>query len=557
MSFAQTESFTNTRVFPLLFFCAKVLLKRCARSVRLALLVLLCSRASPFVYGAASSELAILSPRHPYDLNPHTSQYNTESQILSGLYEGLYTADPATGEPLLAIAKSAKVSRKGTRWTFIINDGLKFSDGSPLTANSVRDSWLTLLSTKNAPYASLLDIIKGAKEYRLGTADINAVGISAIDNTVSIELNCAAAHLPKLLCMTAFAVAATAPNGEPLYSGAYILDHIDDNEALLTKNPNYISADKVALDEITFRFSDSDSDNAFSYNTGLCDWVAAAVDLDKLLDKNAAHIMAEFATEYLFFKIRNNVWKNVAFREALLTAIPYDSLRDKTFVSATTLTYPIMGYPQVNGWTSSDISDAKSLMKRARESVGIGDAPLTIKIATMATDRAREQSKLLQDAWKPLGVNTEIVEIAPNEYLSTATKSNSDSVSGVACDAVCDIYSYTWIGDYFDPLAFLELFRSDSTLNVACYKNATFDKLLLEAANTLDGQKRLAILSQAEQQLLDDCVVIPIQHPVSLNVIDLSAIGGWALNSFDIHPLKYLYKKDSLDTPALPGFVCK
>lgn len=490
------------------------------------------------------SALTVISPRHPYDLNPHTSQYNTESQILSGLYEGLYTQDPATGECLLAIAKSAKVSRRGTRWVFVINEGLKFSDGSPLTALSVRDSWLRLLDTKNAPYSSLFDIVKGAKEYRTGRANVGAVEITAIDNTLSLTLVNPASHLPKILCMPSFAVVGGSDKN-PLYSGAYMLDHINGDEAVLTKNLNYVNSDKVQLSKITFKFSDNDGDNAFMYNTGAADWVASSVDIDKLLDKSAAHIMAEFATEYIFFKMRDNVWRNRNFREALLCAVPYEELRDKTFVPASTLVYPVMGYPAVNGWDSRDATEAAILMQKARDEVGIGDTRLSIKVAIMDSERGKSQSQLLKNAWEELGVDVLIDAIPPNEYLSRVD--NGDA----------DIYTYTWIGDYFDPLAFLELFRSDSTLNVANYKSEAYDNYLKEASETLDAAKRLQILALAEQQLLDDAVVIPIQHPVSLNVIDLQVIGGWALNSFDIHPLKYLYKKTSDEDalPNVPGFV--
>jgi oligopeptide transport system substrate-binding protein len=106
-----------------------------------------------------------------------------------------------------------------------------------------------------------------------------------------------------------------------------------------------------------------------------------------------------------------------------------------------------------------------------------------------------------------------------------------------------DLFSYTWIGDFADPLAFLELFRSNSTLNVTNWKNSEFDKLLDEAALYSD-ENHSKILAQAEQLLLNQGLIIPIQHPVSLNIIDLNSIGGWSVNSFDIHPLKYLFKKE-------------
>ena len=106
-----------------------------------------------------------------------------------------------------------------------------------------------------------------------------------------------------------------------------------------------------------------------------------------------------------------------------------------------------------------------------------------------------------------------------------------------------DLFTYSWIGDYADPLAFLELFRGKSTLNVANYVNADYDALLSEAAQTTNGSDRYKLLSKAEQLLLDDSMVIPISHSVSLNVINLYNIGGWQSNALDIHPYRYLYIK--------------
>ena len=45
-----------------------------------------------------------------------------------------------------------------------------------------------------------------------------------------------------------------------------------------------------------------------------------------------------------------------------------------------------------------------------------------------------------------------------------------------------------------------------------------------------------------KEMLLDEGMIIPLQHQLSLNVINLKEIGGWAANAFDFHPLKYLYR---------------
>ncbi|MBQ1795350.1 MAG: hypothetical protein II110_06685, partial [Treponema sp.] len=118
-----------------------------------------------------------------------------------------------------------------------------------------------------------------------------------------------------------------------------------------------------------------------------------------------------------------------------------------------------------------------------------------------------------------------------------------------------DLFMYSWIGDFADPTTFLELFRSNSTLNVSGYKNSRYDELLKQAAGTAKQKDRFAILAEAEQVILDDAEIIPISHPVCMHVINTNVIGGWKSNALDIHPFKYLYiKAEETDVPNLVSY---
>ena len=143
---------------------------------------------------------------------------------------------------------------------------------------------------------------------------------------------------------------------------------------------------------------------------------------------------------------------------------------------------------------------------------------------------SEEEEKLLKEAFEPLGVELEIRKISSYLYYSTVA----------AADA--DILITSWIGDFADPLAFLELFRGASTMNESGWKNARFDELLEQAASAGDAE-RLKLLGQAENILMDEGMVMPLYRSVSSNIIDVNEVGGWYTNAFDLHPLKYLYKK--------------
>ena len=52
---------------------------------------------------------------HPHELNPQVTSYASDSQLLSGLFEGLFSYNPVTLEPQFAIATNIKVSRDKMR----------------------------------------------------------------------------------------------------------------------------------------------------------------------------------------------------------------------------------------------------------------------------------------------------------------------------------------------------------------------------------------------------------------------------------------------------------
>ena len=173
----------------------------------------------------------------PHELNPQITSYASDSQLLTGLFEGLFSYNPKTLEPEYAIASDYKISRDKKRWTFTIRQDARYSNGEKITADSVRDSWLQLLGTKEAPYASLLDVIRNASEYRHGECTIEEVGIYALsDYVLTVHLVKPANYLPRVLCHTAFSVIHRNPT---VYSGPFYLYDRDETTYILKKNPYY------------------------------------------------------------------------------------------------------------------------------------------------------------------------------------------------------------------------------------------------------------------------------------------------------------------------------
>ena len=478
---------------------------------------------------------------HPYDMNPHTAFFTAEAELFTGLYEGLFSYDPATLEPVAALCTSHKVSRDKKRWTFVLRADAKFSDGTAITASHVKSSWLALLATPDAPFASLFDCVEGARDYRLGKAADSTVRIDIRDeHTMVVHLEEPAGHFSKILCHHAFSVVSEKPN---VYSGAFTLESYDEGGISLVKNNFYWDAKNVKTPAIRITLSDDYAENSFRFNNGELDWIQGNADLAKIIDKTKLQVGAEFGTMYLFFKERGSVWSKKEFREALLEAVPYDKLRENYNVKAETLIHQLPGYPSVSGFSDYDPDDAISLMQEARKKYGVApEEKLPLVFATTAEESTKKWAEVLKTAWEPLGVDFQVQTTPIDRY----------NASIPAWQA--DLFHYSWIADFSDPLAFLELFRGDSSLNVANFKNEHFDELLKEGSSTEELYERYKTMARAEQLLLDECVIIPISHPVSAHLIDLDTIGGWKVNSLDLHPLKYLYVKPDVP-PDVPNLV--
>ena len=494
---------------------------------------------------AVQKELVIIdssvNSSRAYNLNPHTANYSSEAQILNGLYEGLFSYDPMTLDPLPALAETFRISRDQKTWTFMLRENAQFSNGETIEAEDVKRSWLALLRPGlRAPFASFLDCIAGAAAYRNGTCSAESVGITAKNKkTLVVRLEKPAKHFAKILCHHAFAV--VHPDAK-IFSGAFVLKKHDKEELLLEKNPFYYAAGEVALPSIRIISGTDKDENAFSFNTGKSPWVEGYVNVEKIYDKKNVAVYPEFGTEFFFFKASKAPWNNLRMRKAVLAAIPWEKLRRDAPVAAQTLIVPLQNYPKIygvgddNGGDAEDSEDlelfteaaSNSGKKRGAKAAGKKQVP-TLTLAIPDFDYTKKQAALIADSLKEVGIKVLVKPIAQERYL--------ESIG----DSKADLFTYTWIGDFADPLSFLELFRKDSSLRITDWQDDRFDALLEQAASAQDEKERYKKLAEAEQFLLDEALILPVSHPVSLNAVDRDVLGGWFVNALNIHPFKYLY----------------
>lgn len=512
------------------------------------------------VLSAASADLTppeefvtVLGDTMP-DFDPHRSIYSNEAQIFTAIYEGLFTYDPATLEPLAAAASSWKKSSDGTVYTFEIRSGARWSDGSPLRASDFRDAWLRLLGL-NAQYAAFFDVIAGAREFRLAlNADPAKVGIAAQgEKTLVVTLNRPVAYFTRLLCHHAFSpIHPSMLNVESWESripypvnGPYKFVGLKDGRLSLEKNPLYWDQSAVSIPKQAMIFTGDDEAASNMFNNEEAHWLAGPGNYDAILLEAAIQVNPIFATHYWYFDCSAAPWSDSSIRRALALLLPWKEIRDpaKYMVPATTLILPLPGYSQAKGIEAQDRTEALKLLEKAGFPEGAGLPELTIYFAD--SKDSRRIAALFQTAWKALpSLKVTLRPINPSIYY--------DTISGAGKPAGMTIAHTTWIGDFADPEAFLQMWTPDSPLNEAGFADPEFLTLLTKSYEK-EGKERMGILAEAETILLQKAVVLPIYHSFAASVIDIDYIEGWYQNALDIHPYKYL----KFGTPSVQPNVAR
>ena len=67
-----------------------------------------------------------------------------------------------------------------------------------------------------------------------------------------------------------------------------------------------------------------------------------------------------------------------------------------------------------------------------------------------------------------------------------------------------------WLGDYVDPMTFVDLFTSKSGNNSTGWASTQYDKLVDDAKKSSDQKKRMQDMHDAEKLLMADMPIIPV-----------------------------------------------
>ena len=187
--------------------------------------------------------------------------------------------------------------------------------------------------------------------------------------------------------------------------------------------------------------------------------------------------------------------------------------------------------PGIDNYTSAmgdmfDVSKARRLLAEAGFPGGRNFPAIRILFNT--SDMHKDIAQVIQQDWKEhLGVNVQLENYEWRTFLATLSQKDYE------------VARSGWIGDYPDPNTFLDMFVTDGANNQTNWSNARYDELIEQAKFEPDYQKRLGLLTEAEQILMDEQPIIPIYFYVSKNLVKPHVL-GFSSNVQDVHPLHIL-----------------
>lgn len=459
----------------------------------------------------------------PQSLDVYQGEYLFEQIIDSDLYEGLIVFAPG-GELRGGAAQSWDISPDGTVYTFRLRPGLRWSNGDSLTADDFVRGFRHLVDPSvKSPYAFLAAPVRG----------IEAVA----NDVVRITLTAPTAYF--LAALTSACFAPMHPKGGAIGNGAYILEEWSHGKRIVLKrNPQYWNAAHVQIAEVQYIPMPDVSKELEHYLAGDLD-ITWDVPADRIVGLRASrptelHIIPHFGLYYFAFDLSRPPFReNVKLRQALAMAIDRERLTREVTGGGELPAYGwvppgLPGYDnQVVDWQRLSQDERRSKARLLFAEAGYGQRRrLRIVIHHISTEARRKICQAIIAQWKEvLGVE--------------GTVTADDLVQREAADpAVGHVIGTGWNADYADANSFLEIWKSDATVNVTGYRNDEYDSLVRRASRERSPGNRVRMLEEAERALLHDLPAIPLFDSVLKKLVRPS-VHGYAPNV-----LGFAYTKD-------------
>jgi oligopeptide transport system substrate-binding protein len=482
------------------------------------------------------SDLTSLDPAKPGDAPNNT--------VITLIFAGLVRLDDKL-QVQPDGAADWKVSDDGTTYTFTIRDGLKFGDGTPVTAGDFVYSINRALSPETAAFAasSHFGHIVGAQDVLDGKTKA-AAGVKALDDkTLEIKLDSPIAYFLALLTYPdTFVVPKKLVESGPKWqeqtygSGPFKVKEWKHGQSiLLIANENYWQG-KPGVPNILMPFT-KDSETAYQlYQTGELDIEGSgqnplpAAHVAEVQNQPDFKSAAQLSTRYIGFNFKKPPFDNLDVRRAFALAVDKQTLANQVLAGGVVpadriLPTGLLGTQLPIKPLSFDATAAKDALAKAGFPQGQGLPEITLAYGQEGDNETAVQA--LQSMWEQnLGIKVKLQAFE----LPTFSK-NLDTTYYTPTEGLQFYYSI-WGADYPDPQNFLSLLlHTGNPNNNGHFSDPQFDQLTDQADRLGDRaqiERRLQLYNQAEQIAIDKVAWIPLFYP-KINVLLRPRVQGMAV----------------------------
>ena len=454
----------------------------------------------------------------PPTLDPALVTDATSYEVVIEIFSGLVKLTGDTNNPVVTdLAESFTVSQDGKTYKFVLRDGLKFSDGSPVTALDFKWSWERAASpeTESSIVDEFLGDIIGVKEIIDGTAT-TASGIEVIDDlTLQVTIDAPKPYfIAKLTYPIAFVVNRDNINsgGEnwtdtPVGTGPFVLKEYSIGERIvLARNDNYWG-DPAYLDEVHMLLAGGsamamyENDEIDITGVGLAD-LERVQDPEEEINKDLVSVPPSYSVSYIGFNAEEPPFDDVHFRRALNYAVDKELVANQVFSNLVRPANGIIppGFVGFNPDLDPLSFDPDKAMEELSLSKYADDRPRIIITIPGTGGSPGLTTEVVADMWRrTLDLEVDIQQVEWATFLQDLHRNRLQA------------YTLGWNADYPDPHTFVDvLFRTGSSINNTNYSNTEVDSLLEQANTESDPARRIELYQNAEQMIIDDAAWLPL-----------------------------------------------
>ncbi len=468
----------------------------------------------------------------PAQVDPNRASWSVERSVIQQVFEGLLafkqdlSLTPAVAKEIPTLGNKG-ISEDGLTYTFKLKNNVTWSDGQKVTAKDFVYSIKRLFDPDLAcEYASFYYDIVGAEAYN-GAVDKDAatkaslkdaIGVKALDDyTLEIKL-----AQPRPIFLSLMAMWPVYPlredvitakgekwteAGNYIGNGPFVMtEWVHQDHITFKQNTNYWGT-KPKLTEITFKMI-TDANAAYAaYLNGELDISGVPVGTEKatMEDKTLSKQIVRYAELVTFafqFNVNKAPFDNILVRKALATAVDRESFVDKvrSGVGKPAYSWIPPGQPGYDANLGKEYTFNVTKAKQLLAEAGYSDISKLPELKFQFSDTAgnRTIAQWLQGQLKDnLGIN---LTLEPMETKAFQQLVNSEN------------FNWAWFGwgaDYPDPDNWLpELFGTGAGNNHTGYSNPAFDDLVKKAKSELDNNKRMQMLTDAHEMVIEDCPIV-------------------------------------------------